>query len=948
MKKSIFLYLKQGIKGIMKVKIQFIVIIILTFLATFILSATLSSTKRISDDYNNTMSKMESFNYVNQKVVDINSSDDMTTDIIAPMDIMNSQFIYSIDSNDLSSLNNRALEINYNLSFFPESNLSNYNQETFLTKTFKDPKVQEAFLLMILDSEYWFSIFEYNYDPIKDLILWDPYSDINFLSDATSSSYLKNSVANQNKKVISTFYTYTIETLKQNYLEDLFLDNEKTPNYIKNTLFYELKNKGFITRENFKMNMAKYEYDQNNENIINISDNGDNDIYNRYLYFSLESYLRQIIRATTEYPAYWINQAIIESNKSERKEREDVVKSFNELNKDNKIGFNFIEKENIEPGPNGKPKLTQNLKSFGVTIFTWIFGFNPEVEEFGDIETKKEFIVNKNNTPWNNSIDFSLKYSDNEYLKTKNEVYEKGMRGSLTQLVVTKKNNKVINVDKTFSTNYLKHVEFTSIEKELGDSSNFDDLDYYENYTYDQINRIKGYFIKKELLAKITSFDYKVRAEIEYTDNISEITYRIVDVENQWKDLITLYEGNLPRTTSEILINTQFAKANKYKIGENIKIGGSDFVISGFASDPLTYYPIANITNPLPNSKKNAIVYANQNNLAKIVTSNLNKSTTKTVYSFLTYENQWDIQNMENDLNKFKAYSFSNTIEVYNSYSFLSGKTKFNDINIIDNYKVFSSSNLKLNWLIAPQIIYGFKIFSIIFCIVICLIVISATVIAIKKTVELNSGEIGILKAMGARTSDISWSYLSYGIIVTLFVIPFAWIMGSIVQEVIAKVFIEFVGGRSSIVFFSPIAIVISILIFGILLCVVSFLTAFILIKKPTLEIINKLEKNKKNNWLNQLKNSAVKNRSFSTRFSLELAVSGFSKTILSATTVYVAGFLVSFGLTIPGLVQNIVGSYYKNVLYSNYYENRELIGNAPLAKTSLSPTKKLENMKKT
>ncbi|WP_339021576.1 hypothetical protein [Spiroplasma endosymbiont of Atherix ibis] len=98
---------------------------------------------------------------------------------------------------------------------------------------------------------------------------------------------------------------------------------------------------------------------------------------------------------------------------------------------------------------------------------------------------------------------------------------------------------------------------------------------------------------------------------------------------------------------------------------------------------------------------------------------------------------------------------------------------------------------------------------------------------------------------------------------------------------------------------------------------------------------------------MNQVKNAVVKNRSFSTRFSLELAVSGLSKTILSATTIFMAGFLVSFGLTIPGLVQNVVGSYYKNVLYSNYYENRDLIGNAPLAKNSLSPTKEVDEYEK-
>ncbi|WP_339021574.1 hypothetical protein [Spiroplasma endosymbiont of Atherix ibis] len=435
----------------------------------------------------------------------------------------------------------------------------------------------------------------------------------------------------------------------------MFFENESIPNYIKNTLFYELKNKGFITEENFKMNIAKVEYDNENKNqVISISDNGDNDIYNRYLYFSLEAYLRQIIRATTEYPAYWVNQAIITSKDS--KERKDIIKYFNDLNENNKIGFNFIDRNSSE--------LQSDLKNFGVTIFTWIFGFKPEIQGYDSVEIKKEFIVTEQNTPWRNSVDISLKDDSYQYLKSKKEVYDKGMRGSLTQLIVNKnnKNNNIINVDKTFNTNYLRHFENSSIDKDLGRWSNFDDLDYYDKHSYENISRIKGYFMKNELLAKVTNFDYKARAEVEYTDNVSEITYRIVDIENQWKNSITLYEGNLPRTSNEILINTQFTRANKYKIGKNIKIGGNNFVISGFASEPLTYYPIANTTNPLPNSKKNAIIYANKNNLDKIITIDLDKSTTKIVYSFLTYKNKDNPEDMQNDIDKFRAYSFTNLV----------------------------------------------------------------------------------------------------------------------------------------------------------------------------------------------------------------------------------------------------------------------------------------------
>ncbi|WP_339021572.1 hypothetical protein [Spiroplasma endosymbiont of Atherix ibis] len=129
------------------------------------------------------------------------------------MDIMNSQFIYSIDSENPTSKNNKALDINYNLSFFSESNLSGYNQKTFLTETFEDKTVQEKFLNMITDSDYWKDIFGYEYDPEKDLSTWEPYRSVNYWSDATSFTYLKKTAANHAGK-ISNFYIYIIEKLK--------------------------------------------------------------------------------------------------------------------------------------------------------------------------------------------------------------------------------------------------------------------------------------------------------------------------------------------------------------------------------------------------------------------------------------------------------------------------------------------------------------------------------------------------------------------------------------------------------------------------------------------------------------------------------------------------------------------------------------------------------------
>ncbi|AGR42027.1 ABC transporter permease [Spiroplasma diminutum] len=918
MKKSLFLYLKQGIKGVMKFKIQFIVIVFLSFLATFILSISFSTTQRIENNFETAISKMKKFDYVNQKVVGTNLAEDSGTNILAPLDLINSQFLYVKNSqNSTSYSQNRTIDLNINISSFEDEN--EYN-ENFITKTFSDTKIQKKFLDLLTNPKFLKPIFSYDYSTITEKVNWNPFYEINHSNSSTSYTYLNNVSI---KEEIKDFYIATIETLKENFIEDIFA--EVTPTYLNKSLFLELKNKEIISEQDFKN--TSLENDQ------------DNNLYSRYLYFSLESIIRQLINSVVEYPVYWINKAIEKSIAiSESREREDVIKTFNEYFSTS-AGFNFLllEDSNIK-------STSEENKIFAITVFKWIFGFSPTIDEYNIAqELDNNFIVKENNRPWKNSIDLGNTNIDtSRYLNSKSSVFENGMRGSLNQLIVRPSAN-TYSIDKTFNTNYLKHYDNLSIEQLIGEEKSFGDLNNYANkYNYSNINTKIAYFMRNEMIASLTDFDYMTRAEMEFTDLTTEISYRVIDIEGLWKDKITLYEGNMPKLENEILINPQFAKTNKYKIGQNIKLGENNFVISGFATDPLSYYPMGNTQNPLPNNKKNAIVYANSSNFRKIIEDKLEKTVTKSIYNFFTYNGN---NNLEwNNIQKFKAYSFNNIVEVYNSYNFIMGNdSELNTEKFINNFTNYNSSNFKLNWTIAPSIIFGFRAFSYIFLALIFLITITATIIAVKKTVHLNSGEIGILKSMGVRNWEISISYLSYGIVVGLFIVPLAWILGSFIQEFSSNIFLQFTSGRFNLVVFSPLAFLISFFIFGFILCLISFLTALFLVKKPALEIINKTNKVKRIKIIDSLNSTLFKNKSFSTRFSMELAISGFSKTLLSSTTIFFAAFFISFGLTIPGLVQNVVGSYYKNIKYQNSFTARELIGNAPLAKTSLSASKEVD-----
>jgi ABC-type lipoprotein release transport system permease subunit len=70
------------------------------------------------------------------------------------------------------------------------------------------------------------------------------------------------------------------------------------------------------------------------------------------------------------------------------------------------------------------------------------------------------------------------------------------------------------------------------------------------------------------------------------------------------------------------------------------------------------------------------------------------------------------------------------------------------------------------------MVIKGYLIGTCIASAIITVIVIIALVICVRKTIDFNSKQIGILKAMGARPAEIAISYISYSIIISLIIIP--------------------------------------------------------------------------------------------------------------------------------------------------------------------------------
>ncbi|WP_026389756.1 FtsX-like permease family protein [[Acholeplasma] multilocale] len=136
-KSSFFLLLKQGIKGVFKFKVQFIIILVLSFLATFIFTTSYTVSQRINGSYNNIVKSIKRFDETTSMTVGSRSKMDEDIQSLSPLsDFIDSGFV-NYTSKDGSN------KSDYSFSFNTINNKN--NQVTFLTSTFANEKFKEEF-----------------------------------------------------------------------------------------------------------------------------------------------------------------------------------------------------------------------------------------------------------------------------------------------------------------------------------------------------------------------------------------------------------------------------------------------------------------------------------------------------------------------------------------------------------------------------------------------------------------------------------------------------------------------------------------------------------------------------------------------------------------------------------------------------------------------------------
>lgn len=583
-----------------------------------------------------------------------------------------------------------------------------------------------------------------------------------------------------------------------------------------------------------------------------------------------------------------------------------------------KLFSNYLNNKYINPKLEyfwNKDKVIQNLLSF---------------INFGKINWIKNIDLTQSNNLINQIPDIT---------NIEKEIFLNGLNGNLSILYKIIHSPMIIhigiyygfNINNSLNENmipafnkYLKDAVFVINDFYNKNNTNYDFNDKRGKFGPYQLT--KSFFL---LVSLISNFNINMRETYEYWDLFTNIRYKIINwqqlIESKQLKLFSKYKYFNPHNFLNdvyVIISPQFAKNYNLKLGDLVTIGKNyNFFVGGIGGDTANVYPTIYNNDIFPNSELDAIVYVAPTvyrNNDKIADNNDIEDDSVV---FLKYN---DIKNKNKYINKFKKYLASDY-------------KKLNNLNNITYNNLKSKQETKLIYARFSLLKIVIKIYyftSIILISIFIFILILALSILIKKIINKDKIENGILKAHGYNYKYISCSYLLYSIFTTIIGVPIGWLLGVILQIPIIYIFNKYFIIPDIFLFNFKSLFVSFIMIFGITV-VIIWLTA---IKQLIVNPLNLLNNNININPNKRLKKIVTKInfKNFINKFRLVIFSVLLKKIIYFFLTFLIASLFLTFAILIPTSIKKISKNYYVNLNYLNEYWYTNVIGNIPLTRYHL------------
>ncbi len=433
-------------------------------------------------------------------------------------------------------------------------------------------------------------------------------------------------------------------------------------------------------------------------------------------------------------------------------------------------------------------------------------------------------------------------------------------------------------VQKLFRENNVEDGQFTTLVEITEE-----DIAYLEN-AYDVTIEKQAYLNSEESKYTVRLFTFTEKV------NIPEIT-----------------QGNAPESSREICLSESFAKANKIKIGSDIRINGKDYNVTGYAERPDYLYMIEDQTDSFHR--------ASEFGLGFVTNDEMDSFDDSRYYYSVTYnkDNQSD----------FRKHIY----DEYTTLSYLTAET---------NHRISTPK--------ATIVQYSLITGGILPALLILVIAIIAVVLGRK--VRSEKKHIGTLTALGYRKYEISLHYLWYALI--------PGICGEIAGIVLTYALVESVAGSFFFkleklpVHYSiePLGIILVLVLPAAAYASAAFFTASKMLRMNVTDMLN--GRSDSGRETHMLVNSNV---NFRLKFRLRAIFNNYGRTIVVILGIVVSGMIMATALMMDDSCRNYenkviddIGSFsYEYIL--NYPTDSKDIGGEKLISTTFEVTDSENNI---
>lgn len=390
-----------------------------------------------------------------------------------------------------------------------------------------------------------------------------------------------------------------------------------------------------------------------------------------------------------------------------------------------------------------------------------------------------------------------------------------------------------------------------------------------------RLNNIEALESKYNMsIEELKSFDYSV------SKNKALRIFR----ENTKVDIPAIIEGKALRG-GDMLIDPSYAKANKLKIGDNIKIYNKNFTISGFMSLPNYIYPLKSESDILndPNNFGIAVI-------GKADFNSLNRGN-----SFYAVRFTGDRSNLDDKISRFKDYLRTENVFILSW------------MNITDNPRV-TYMTAKLT---------GIDEMSSSMPVSILLLTCILTGIVMWRMLKREAVIIGTLYALGYKKREIMKHYLLYPLVISLLGGVLGTILGTITLRPMISYYVSYFNIPVGSLSFNIKYLIISILLPVIFLIICGYFVVNKSLKDSPVELMRGGKEKNKVGFIER--NVKLDKLSFNTKFKIREQLRSIPRSAFLLLGIIMATMLLLMGFTAKSSMDYLMKDSFSEAFKYNY-----------------------------